>query len=191
MYIGSPSEMRATNDLTHGGTMSTKPMRGAEPQFAVSPKPTESNGSAATFSRLRHRGGSTYLKDLRSVAGLSQQEMAVLLGVGQRHIINVEQRGTLLKPSARQHLIGLGRYWQDHRDLPDDAWGALFKAESNDPDLYRTADAEKHRIIEEDSEADADPYGWAWRRRKRLGRVASALIGFIVGAGAVCAGMIL
>ena len=136
----------------------------------------------STFSRLRHRGGSTYLKDLRSVLGLSETEMGVLLGVGKDHIVNVERRGNSIKPSARQHLIGLGRYYQDHADLPADAWATLYKYEDNR--AVEDEVVEQYDRLPDDPIEDADPYGTAWRSRRKIGRLASALLGFLIGVGA-------
>ena len=159
-------------------------MRGAEPQHAGEPKRVEPRERPA-FSRLKHRGGSTYLKDLRAVLGLSETEMGVLLGVGKAHIVNVERRGNPIKPSARQHLIGLGRYYQDHADLPADAWAALYKNEDNR--AVEDEVVEQYDRLPDDPIEDADPYGTAWRSRRKIGRLASALIGFLIGVGATYA----
>jgi len=173
----------------------TASMQGAEPQFALTRQRAEATekiekvkeSRAGTFSRIRHRGGSSYLKDLRAVAGLSQQEMAILLGVGWHHIVNCEQRQMSMKPSARQHLIGLGRYWQDNSDLPEDAWATLFAHAENQADDYNRPDAEKHHAIAPDSDEDADPYGTAWKMQRKTGRLLSAVIGFATGVGATFA----
>ena len=157
-------------------------MRGAEPQHAVEPKRVEPRERPA-FSRLKHRGGSTYLKDLRAVLGLSETEMGVLLGGGKAHIVNVERRGNPIKPSARQHLIGLGRYYQDHADLPADAWAALYKNEDNRA-VAQGEDVEHYDRLPDDPAEDADPYGTAWRARRGISRITSAILGFVGGAGA-------
>lgn len=164
-------------------------MRGASPQHAVEHRSvmdteTEVKGRPG-FQRVKHRGGGTYLKDLRAVLGLSEAEMGVLLGVGKDHVINVERRGKSIKPSARQHLIGLGRYYQDHNDLPADAWATLYKWEDNllEPDIA----CDHYDRLPDDPVEDVDPYGTAWRTQRTIGKVASALIGFAFGVGATAA----
>ena len=159
-------------------------MRGAEPQHAVEPKRRVEPKERPAFSRLKHRGGSTYLRDLRAVLGLSEVEMGVLLGVGKAHIVNVERRGNPIKPSARQHLIGLGRYYQDHADLPADAWATLYKYEDNNQTVEQSEDVEFGDRLPDDPAEDADPYGTAWRARRGISRITSAILGFVGGAGA-------
>lgn len=113
-----------------------KKMSGAEPQFAVEAKRAEVEEG---FHRQKIRPSAPVLADLRQSLGLTQRQMALVLGVHITYASGLES-GKRPFPKAgvlRQRIADLAKYVDKHGTLSDEDL-ELLTAPSHDQPVAKT-----------------------------------------------------
>lgn len=94
------------------------------PDIKISPPvwadtPSEMIDEGLVFYRYRHKGGSTYLRDVQKILELDNSSMGRVLGVSGGMINRMKQMRSKMPYQVRTCLVSIGKWMQLNNAIPD------------------------------------------------------------------------